>query len=343
MKMSDLDFQFEIKGIDEDSGMFKGRASVFNILDSYMDKVKRGAFAESLRERGSKGIRMLWHHNRAQPIGVWTSIKETTKALEVEGSLALGVQMGREAYELLKMGAVDGLSIGFSTRKSQIDEETGIRTLMDIDLREVSLVTFPALEPARITDIKEIMPLQDLPIAPWGTEWSPSGAYQRVMGHKDRSRAFVWNDGEERKFLICDVINDKLCVVPQAVFAAAALAQGACRTSVMDEPDLTGVRERLDDYYLKLRAKFGDDSTSKACHPPWRSANPFAATLASAASLVETERDFEAFLRDAGWSRKEAEAIVARGFRATSGQGEPVNGLQKFVDRVHSATRTIQP
>ncbi len=220
-----------------------------------------------------------------------------------------------------------------------IDETTGIRTLLDIDLKEISLVTFPALEPARVTDVKEVMPFQDLPIAPIGKRWTPSGARDRVMEHKDRSRAFLWDDGDEQKFLICDVIDGELCIVPRAVFAAAALTQGACRAPIMNEPDLTGIRERLDEYYLKLRAEFDDDSLVT----PWRAASSFATTLSASASLVETERDFETFLRDAGWSRKEAEAIVAKGFRTANRQGEPVDGLRAFVDGVRSFTKIIQP
>lgn len=339
MKIDDLDFQFEVKSVDDETGMFKGRASVFGVLDSFMDKVKRGAFKETIKEKGAEGIRMLWHHQRNLPIGVWTSIKETTRALEVEGTLATGIQLGKEAHELLKMGAIDGLSIGFRTRKSQIDEVSGVRTLLDIDLKEISLVTFPALEPARITSVKEVAPFQDLPISARSDPWSPSGALKRVMEHEDRDKAFLWDDGDEQRFLICDVVDGELHIIPRAVFAAAAQTQGACRAAVMDEPDLTGVRERLDEYYMKLRAEFNDETLIA----PWRAANTFTKTLSSVASLVETERDFETFLRDAGWSRKEAEAIVAKGFRTASRQGEPADGLQALVDGARSATEVIQP
>ncbi|MCH7909417.1 MAG: HK97 family phage prohead protease [Candidatus Hydrogenedentes bacterium] len=149
------------------------------------------------------------------PIGVWTDIKETKDALEMTGQLALKTQRGSETHELLKLGALDGLSIGFQTVKSETDEETDVRTLTEINLWEVSVVTFPAAHNARISTVKSF----------------------HLLSQEERN-------------------------------------------SLQD-------------------------------------------ILKPIAHLCETERDFEAFLRDAGWSRKEAETIVSKGFKGLLSQGEP--------------------
>jgi HK97 family phage prohead protease len=96
---------------------------------------------------------MLWQHNPDEPVGVWTEMAEDETGLVVKGKL-LSTGRGPQAYEALKEGALSGLSIGFVTRKSQIDDESGVRTLTDVDLWEVSLVTFPANDPARVTSVR---------------------------------------------------------------------------------------------------------------------------------------------------------------------------------------------
>jgi HK97 family phage prohead protease len=145
----------EVRNIDDDARTFEGYGSVFGTLDSYADTVKRGAFKRSLKEWKGKGRMpaMLWQHNPDEPVGVWTEMAEDETGLLVKGKL---LSTGRvpQAYEALKEGALSGLSIGFVTRKSQIDDESGVRTLTDVDLWEVSLVTFPANDPARVTSVR---------------------------------------------------------------------------------------------------------------------------------------------------------------------------------------------
>jgi HK97 family phage prohead protease len=145
----------EVRNIDDDARTFEGYGSVFGTLDSYADTVKRGAFKRSLKEWKGKGRMpaMLWQHNPDEPVGVWTEMAEDETGLVVKGKL-LSTGRGPQAYEALKEGALSGLSIGFVTRKSQIDDESGIRTLTDVDLWEVSLVTFPANDPARVTSVR---------------------------------------------------------------------------------------------------------------------------------------------------------------------------------------------
>lgn len=153
MDKKQLRFAAEIKATED--GVIEGYGSVFGDLDSYYDIVAKGAFKRTLKEAKSAGRMpaMLWQHNSDQPIGVWTDMFEDDKGLVVKGQLA-DTQQGRDAHTLLKMGALSGLSIGYRTQKYKMDNESGIRTLQDVDLFEVSPVTFPALDSARISAVK---------------------------------------------------------------------------------------------------------------------------------------------------------------------------------------------
>ena len=153
-----LDVPFKIKAVSED-GLFSGYGSVFGVIDSYKEVVAPGAFAESLSQRTPA---LLWQHRSGEPIDVYSALREDQTGLYVEGKLALKTARGAEAYELLKMGAISGLSIGFVTRDDSYDRVTGIRTLKKVDLWEVSLVTFPANESARVSGVKSIDTIESL-------------------------------------------------------------------------------------------------------------------------------------------------------------------------------------
>ncbi len=130
-------------------GEFCGYASLFHVRDEGGDIVLPGAFAASLRRRGARGVRMLWQHDPARPLGVWLALREDARGLFVHGRLALNTRQGREAAELLRMGALDGLSIGFRTLRASHDRPRKARLLRAVDLWEISLVTFPMLSGAR--------------------------------------------------------------------------------------------------------------------------------------------------------------------------------------------------
>lgn len=153
-----LDIPFKIKAVSDD-GLFSGYGSVFGVLDSYKEIVAPGAFAESLQGRTPS---LLWQHRSGEPIGVYTAVREDNIGLYVEGKLALKTARGAEAYELLKMGAISGLSIGFITREDSYDKVSGVRTLKKVDLWEVSLVTFPANDAARVSTVKSIDTISSL-------------------------------------------------------------------------------------------------------------------------------------------------------------------------------------
>ena len=137
-----------------DEGEFEGYASVFGEIDDDNDVVVAGAFQESLRRRGPGQIKLLWQHMTSEVIGKWLEVREDRRGLYVKGKLLLGIQRARECYELMREEALDGLSIGFRTIQDEYDGDTGVRRLIEIELREVSLVTFPALEAATVSLVK---------------------------------------------------------------------------------------------------------------------------------------------------------------------------------------------
>jgi len=138
----------------EPDGSFSGYASLFGRRDAGGDIVMPGAFRKSLAERGAAGIRMLFQHDPAEPIGVWSEIREDARGLFVSGRLTLGVERAREMHALMREGGLDGLSIGYRTRRGRKDARTGTRRLYEVDLWEISVVTFPMLPEARIAAVK---------------------------------------------------------------------------------------------------------------------------------------------------------------------------------------------
>jgi HK97 family phage prohead protease len=142
--------------------VFEGYASLFRIPDLGRDVVLPGAFAESVARRGAAGIRMLWQHDPAEPIGRWLAIREDGRGLLVRGRLNPGVGRAREIAALIRDGGVDGLSIGFRTAGARRDRASGLRHVSRIDLWEISLVTFPLHPGARV---HRAPPLPEAPCA----------------------------------------------------------------------------------------------------------------------------------------------------------------------------------
>ncbi|SFV35885.1 hypothetical protein SAMN05216456_2265 [Devosia crocina] len=133
--------------VDAD-GRFAGYASVFNRLDSGGDIVMPGAFAKSLSARAGR-IRLLFQHDPKEPVGIWEELREDAHGLFARGKLVPGVARADALKRLIEARALDGLSIGFRTVKAS--RQAGNRLLHEIDLFEVSIVTFPMMEAARIT------------------------------------------------------------------------------------------------------------------------------------------------------------------------------------------------
>lgn len=141
-------------GEPEADGTFCGYASLFGRADLGRDVVERGAFARSLKARGTGGIRMLFQHDPNEPIGAWTELREDARGLYVQGRLTAGVSRSREVLNLMRGAALDGLSIGFRTVKAKNDARAGVRRILEADLWEISVVTFPMMPGARIEKIE---------------------------------------------------------------------------------------------------------------------------------------------------------------------------------------------
>lgn len=151
-----LQKSIELKGVEikGDANQFEGYASIFNGNDSYNDTILPGAFASAIK----KGVPlMFFNHDWSEiPIGKWTKLEEDDKGLRVVGELTPGNPHAESVLAALKHGTLNGLSIGFSLSKDGYDEkEDGGRTIKEIDrLFEISVVTFPADEAARIEAVK---------------------------------------------------------------------------------------------------------------------------------------------------------------------------------------------
>lgn len=150
-------FPFEYKELDDALGTFSGYAATFGNEDLVGDVIEPGAFTKTLSEHPKMPI--LWQHDRSQPIGVSLAASEDDYGLLVKGEFNLEVQQGREAYSLIKQGALSCLSIGYS---SIIDKwDAGVRHLKELRLYEYSPVTFPANPSAQITGVKSCPELED--------------------------------------------------------------------------------------------------------------------------------------------------------------------------------------
>ncbi|MCK0148817.1 HK97 family phage prohead protease [Marivita sp. S6314] len=142
---------FEADVTVADGCVIEGYASRFGQCDQGNDVVASGAYAASLKRLFDSGraVKMLWQHDPAQPIGVWDEVREDATGLYVKGRILESVEKGREAAALVAAGAIDGLSIGYRTKAATKDKQ-GRRVLTELELWEVSLVTFPMLPSARV-------------------------------------------------------------------------------------------------------------------------------------------------------------------------------------------------
>jgi len=152
----------DLKAVAED-GEFEGYLSTFGNVDRGMDMVMPGAFRRTLKERKLSSIKLLRDHDTRKVIGKWLSMDEDDRGLKVRGKLFAGtVQLATETLALMREGALDAMSIGYRTIKAQWDEEQGVRKLLDLDLWEGSIVTFPMNEMATVDAVKTDLTITDV-------------------------------------------------------------------------------------------------------------------------------------------------------------------------------------
>lgn len=160
-----LDMPLTLKSVS-DSGEFEGYGSVFGVKDSYSDIVVPGAFLKSLNDWSGKGRlpALLWQHDMSEPVGVYTEMREDEIGLYVKGRLLIDDDpLARRAHAHMKAGSLSGLSIGYILNDWEYDRDKGGWLLKEIDLWEVSLVTFPANDEARISEVKSLLERGETP------------------------------------------------------------------------------------------------------------------------------------------------------------------------------------
>ena len=200
--------KIDTKSISDDGeyATFKGYASTFGNEDSYGDVIERGAFQKTASEANGT-LPMLWQHDTDEVIGTYPAMAENGNGLEVEGQIVLATQRGREAYALLKAGAIKSMSIGFTIPegKADFDQETQTRHIREVRLWEISLVTFPANTRAAITEVKnrELRGESDL-IATMRREIDELKAALGATDHKWDGSASNYSDAEWAKACILD-------------------------------------------------------------------------------------------------------------------------------------------
>lgn len=148
-----------------EGGLVSGYLSTFGGVDSYGDTVTPGAFKASLAaiRQSGRPLPMLWQHRADDAIGRWDVLREDDRGLYGEGQLLVGnVAKAREVHALLLAEVASGISIGFVEKSSTVDKQSGIRTLTEVDLKEASIVVFPANDAARVVEVRQLQSRAEL-------------------------------------------------------------------------------------------------------------------------------------------------------------------------------------
>lgn len=167
LKLKNAGVRLDLKSVGDD-GTIEGYASVWNVVDSYREAVLPGAFKASLAsaKREKRRIKMLYQHDTYTPIGVWDDLEEDSTGLRARGRLLIDASpKAAEVYGLIKAEALDELSIGYREIETKKDpKQPGVLFLKELDLREISPVTFGALgRAARIDTVKAVLEGGDVP------------------------------------------------------------------------------------------------------------------------------------------------------------------------------------
>jgi uncharacterized protein len=134
-------------------GRFSGYAAIFDVPDKGRDIIRAGAFAQSLRARSRFDVPLLWQHDQQEPIGIIEQLREDDRGLHITAKLSLDSARGKDAYALMKDGAITGLSIGYRAREAAPLPRSQMRELRNVDLIEISLVSLPMQPLARLTSV----------------------------------------------------------------------------------------------------------------------------------------------------------------------------------------------
>lgn len=287
----------ELKTDQEDTGFFSGYLSCFHNTDSYKDIVEPGAFQKTINDARGRGGKylfpVLWQHDPSEPIGGFLEMKEDRKGLWVRGQLDLNTPNGQRAYSGLKMGYLDGLSIGYDTIKQKFSGE--IRHLLEVRMWEGSIVTFPANPATRVAGVKTACGSTGFPLASRDTAWDASKAtsqYQEwgsdaqgdLVPEKLKQVHFYVDESADPKTIgayklpFCFIEDGSPVAVPKGIMAVAGVLQGAMGGARLGGDD-AAVKAKVATYYTKMKSQFNDPELI----PPWKKSRDFNTVLSDRA------------------------------------------------------------
>lgn len=339
-------------------GIVKGYIATWDVdrgdWTGIKDQFVKGAFLKSLAEHREKRrqIRLKDHHGRTIGGFPIEMVKEDDIGLLAVGEINLEVQQGREAHALARQGVLTDFSIGFSIVDSSIDND--LRSIFEAIVWEGSIVDEPMNPAANITEVKAVVPFQDLPLADQERPWDSDEAIARIRTFTDSGeapsatyrRAFLYYDKENAddftayKLPIADVISDTLTAIPRAIFAAAAAMSGEQGSVDIPESEREGVIAHINRYYEKMDLPSPFEESDK---------------VYTVEDVKEwTSRQFEKSLRcRCSFSKSAAKALASRLKEIEEPTiepelDEPVAGddtteqMSKVLENINSITRTLQ-
>lgn len=256
--------KFEIKAVDDksdpDNFVIEGLASPYGNVDSYRDIVMPGSFTTDIISKGS-GRPILWQHNRSEPIGKGEMTDQTAGLscrirLPKKDTFVSGRVMPQ-----VEIGSVTGLSIGYRTIKEEWDDVARVNRLLEIELKEVSLVTFPANDNARITAAKEYIKsfgygndseksYKEYPLADDKTDFNAVKSLESLksvigLESPNYEKCFLIQNGEKSLLPYADFIKSELRVIPGAIYSAAA-------GFISEKSDNIEAKEFINKIYAKM-------------------------------------------------------------------------------------------
>lgn len=347
MKPENLEYKqisLEIKQFGDDTEdnsfhFFEGLASTFGNKDFGDDVVVKGAFIETLKNIVPT---ILWQHDMRDPIGMPIELMENDEGLFVKARMPKedSLVSGRVAPQM-RVGSIKSMSIGFSVDEFEIKD--GVRFIQKLTLWEISLVTLPMNDKARVTNFKAATSFKDLPLADRDRGWDASAAKARVREFTDSTEkpsskykdCFFWYDRADKenfgayKLPFTDVIDGRLTAIPRGIFAAAAAMQGARGGVDIPDADRPAVERHINRYYDKMNLD-----------------SPFEKSGLGITELeIMDTKDIERYLRSLEIFSKTACTVMASRF--VKGRGEPVKGNQSesgsdFIKELKKLNETLK-
>lgn len=334
---------FEVKVLDKKEGIVEAIVSVYNNIDAYNERIMHGCFNESLMEKMPKGV---WMHNWREPVAKTLVAEECLPGdmrlpekikhlggLYIKGQFNLDTQRGKEAFSDIAFGIVDEFSIGFSIITSTYNKDTGITDLIKGRLYEWSPVLYGANPATAVVSVKEapteektMNPYVDLPIVTEsGYIWNEQQAKARIEAATD----LKVNPSVGDRFLICDIVDGILCLVPDAVLAA----MGSAALSV-DIP--AEVKQLLEDTAKHILSAIDDTDDDVSLIIPWNNHSFLGASPAILASFISEAKA----LRDrrASEQRPLSQKSLAKIHALMSNMEVLLNELREIANPAEPAT-----